>query len=81
LLLLLLLLQELADVDRRAVLAGVELSNLQGQLAEARGERDASQVRPPGLLTCWSTSHAAAVDAPMDTRQRQVCCCHHNSKV
>jgi hypothetical protein len=51
-LLLLLLLQDLADLDRRAVLAGVELSNLQGQLAEARGERDASQVRPlgPGLV-------------------------------
>jgi hypothetical protein len=38
-------LQALADADRRALSAGVELSGLQRQLAEARGERDASQVR------------------------------------
>lgn len=44
-LLLLLLLQALAEADRRALSAGVELSDLQRQLAEARGERDASQVR------------------------------------
>lgn len=36
--------QALQDADRRVMSAGVELSDLQRQLAEARGERDASQV-------------------------------------
>lgn len=44
--------QALADADRRALSAGVELSDLQRQLAEARGERDASQVR--SLPQCWA---------------------------
>lgn len=36
--------QALADADHRIMRAGVELSDLQRQLAEAKGQGDASQV-------------------------------------
>lgn len=51
--------QALADADRRALSAGVELSDLQRQLAEARGERDASQVRSLPQLGAGPRSAAA----------------------
>jgi hypothetical protein len=48
--------QALADTDRRALSAGVELSDLQRQLAEARGERDASQVRSEYSNLCGQSA-------------------------
>lgn len=63
--------QALADADRRALSAGVELSDLQRQLAEARGERDASQVR--SLPQCW----AGAAQRSSLTSHRVMCCTAH----
>jgi hypothetical protein len=54
--------QALADADRRALSAGVELSDLQRQLAEARGERDASQVRSLPQLGAGPRNAAQQLD-------------------